>query len=357
MKERDYCFLLARIEGFTPLMIRRLLGLYGGAEQVFKQETLPVSEVRQAAFLAGKDRAAEWLARRDQWEKEGIHWCWYGDPDYPARLNHLPDSPLGLYYRGRLPENDKPAVGIVGARRCSSYGRTMAERFGGSLGAQGIRIISGMALGVDGYAQQAALKEGGLSFGILGCGVDICYPPAHQTLYRDLGEKGGIISELPPGTPPLPHHFPLRNRLIAAFSDLLLVLEAREKSGSLITVDQALEQGKDVLALPGRVGDALSAGCNQLIRQGAGLLSCCGDVYELLGLREGPQKSPGPRTALTALTAEQQALYRQMGTGPRHVEELMLACDLELGPLSLILLELESLGHIRQISSGTYIRC
>jgi len=354
MKERDYCFLLAGMEGFSPLILRRLLGLYGGAEQVFKQESLPVSEGRQAAFAAGKAQAAERLRQRDQWEKVGIRWCWYGDPDYPARLNHLPDSPLGLYYRGRLPEENIPAVAIVGARRCSPYGRAMAERFGKGLGERGIQIISGMALGVDGHAQQAALDAGGRSFGILGCGVDICYPPSHQKLYETLAEKGGLISELPPGTPPLAHHFPLRNRLIAAFSDLLLVLEAREKSGSLITVDQALEQGKDVLALPGRVGDELSAGCNQLIRQGAGLLSCCGDVYELLGLEEGASKRL--RSPLS-LTPPQQLLYRQMGAGPRHVEELMLACDLELGPLSLILLELENLGLIRQISSGSYIRC
>lgn len=354
MKERDYCFLLAGMEGFSPLILRRLLGLYGGAEQVFKQESLPVSEGRQAAFAAGKAQAAERLRQRDQWEKAGIRWCWYGDPEYPARLSVLPDSPLGLYYRGRLPEEDIPAVAIVGARRCSPYGRAMAERFGKGLGERGIQIISGMALGVDGHAQQAALDAGGRSFGILGCGVDICYPPSHQKLYETLAEKGGLISELPPGTPPLAHHFPLRNRLIAAFSDLLLVLEAREKSGSLITVDQALEQGKDVLALPGRVGDELSAGCNQLIRQGAGLLSCCGDVYELLGLEAGAQKRL--RSPLS-LTAPQQLLYKKMGAGPRHVEELMLACDLELGPLSLILLELENLGLIRQISSGSYIRC
>ncbi|MBP3729748.1 MAG: DNA-processing protein DprA, partial [Lachnospiraceae bacterium] len=167
-----------------------------------------------------------------------------------------------------------------------------------------------------------------------------------------------ILSEYPPGTPPLPHHFPLRNRLIAAFSDVLLVLEAREKSGSLITVDQALEQGKDVLALPGRVGDALSAGCLGLIRQGAGLLTCCGDVYETLGISPGDPKTPeGERTIPAGgLPKAHKRIWERLGTDPVHVEALMEQEEMSLGELSLILLELERRGCIRQTPGGGYMK-
>ena len=354
MEKRDYAYLMAGLEGFPPLLLRRLLGLYGSPEQVMKQKSLPLSPAQQAAFDRAKAEQDQRLKRRDAAEKEGIRWCWFEEDIYPARLKNLEDAPLGLFWKGRLPPDEKPSTGIVGARRCSPYGRAMAERFGGELGARGISVISGMALGIDGAAQRAALKGGGASFGILGCGVDICYPATHRDLYEMLIQGGGILSELPPGMPPLPHHFPMRNRLIAAFSDVLLVLEAREKSGSFITVDQALEQGKEVLALPGRLGDELSAGCLQLIRQGAGLLSCCGDIYQLLNMEE--EKESDGRRRRRRLPPELEKIWRLTGTSPRHVEAMMEEGGLELGPLSLGLLELESMGLVKQVAGGSYLR-
>ena len=158
----------------------------------------------------------------------------------------------------------------------------MAQWFAGELAAAGVQIISGMACGIDGIAQREALARGGKSFGILGCGTDICYPRENQDLYERLLEEGGIVSEHPEGTAPLARHFPTRNRIISALSDLVLVIEAREKSGTLITVDFALEQGKDVYALPGRINDPLSSGCNRLIHQGAGIALTPSDILEAL---------------------------------------------------------------------------
>lgn len=204
------------------------------------------------------------------------------DGAYPKRMSALRGMPKALYWRGSLPEEGKAAVAVIGARTCSPYGREMAQWFAGELAAAGVQIISGMARGVDGIAQRAALERGGKSFAVLGCGTDICYPKENKELYERLLAEGGIVSEHPAGTPPLACHFPTRNRIISALSDLVLVIEAREKSGTLITVDFALEQGRDVYVLPGRIGDSLSGGCNRLLRQGAGAALEPSDILEAL---------------------------------------------------------------------------
>lgn len=195
------------------------------------------------------------------------------DPDYPSKFAVMKHPPDELYVIGELPRTDRPAVAIVGARLCDLYGRRTAQAFGRILAANGIQIISGMAAGVDGIAQRGAILGGGKTFAVLGCGVDICYPSSNRDLYRDLIEKGGIISSFPPGAAPLNWHFPARNELIAAFADVILVVEARKHSGSLITARLGLDMGKDIFAVPGRVGDELSDGCNELIADGAYIAS------------------------------------------------------------------------------------
>lgn len=205
-----------------------------------------------------------------EWEKEE-RCIWMGDAEYPKKLAEICHAPKKLYVRGTLPDPDLPSAAIIGARECSIYGREMARWFGEELARAGVQIISGMARGVDGTAQMAALRAGGDSFGVLGCGTDICYPKENRKLYEMLCRQGGVLSEHPQGTPPISRHFPSRNRLISALSDCVLVIEARKKSGSLITADFALEQGREVYVLPGRLTDALSGGCNALLCQGAGL--------------------------------------------------------------------------------------
>lgn len=194
---------------------------------------------------------------------------------YPDKLAVIDDPPSALFVKGKLPREDAPTVAVVGARRCSPYGREAAELLGKRLAENGIQVVSGMAAGIDGISQKGALQAGGATFGILGSGADICYPRENLDLYQRLcrGENGGgVISEYVPGTEPASWHFPMRNRIISALSDALIVVEAKEKSGTFITVSDALEQGKDVYAFPGRMGDRLSYGCNRLISQGAGII-------------------------------------------------------------------------------------
>ncbi|MCH5280681.1 MAG: DNA-processing protein DprA [Lachnospiraceae bacterium] len=244
---------------------------------------------------------------------------------YPEKLQHILTPPSALFIKGRLPDPDKPAAALIGARNCSPYGEYAAKQLGASLAKRGIQVISGLARGIDSTGQYAAVKAGGSSFGILGCGVDICYPKESEELYELLvkgGEKGGILSELCPGTEPLAAFFPMRNRLISGLADSVIVIEAREKSGTFITVSEALEQGKDVYALPGRINDALSYGCNRLIGQGAFVAydveECIrqieerfyairktkkrSDAYDIMSVKEPDQAEPvqsGQRMSIT----------------------------------------------------------
>ena len=240
-------------------------------------EILKLSKEQRKQFLTDKEMERwEWheqhTNRYQMWEwlcEKKIEFTYCEEQQFPQKLIGMPDMPFGLYYKGKLPNERKPSVSIIGARKNSEYGRVMADYFARELAGSGVEIISGMAMGIDGISQRAALKAGGYSCAVLGCGVDIAYPPSNQQLYEQLLWQGGVISEYPPGTQPLPLLFPQRNRIISALADAILVVEAREKSGTLITVDMALEQGREVYVIPGRSTDALSMGCNKLLRQGA----------------------------------------------------------------------------------------
>ena len=176
------------------------------------------------------------------------------DTRWPKRLEGLKGMPPCLYVRGEIPDEEEKTIAIVGARMCSQYGKQQAFRFAKEMARAGVSVVSGMALGVDGYAHAGALEGGGRTYAVLGCGLDICYPEKNRRLYEEIPKRGGLITEFSSGSKPLGKHFPLRNRIISALADLVLVVEARAKSGSLITADFALD------ALPGRVGDALSEG-------------------------------------------------------------------------------------------------
>ena len=216
------------------------------------------------------------------------------DPEYPPALKLYPRMPGLLYVRGELPDPEKKTVAIVGARNCSTYGKKEAVRFAGVLAENGVQIISGLALGVDSWAHIGALEAGGMTAAVLGSGADVCYPVSHGELYRRILENGGgILSEYDPGTPALPHHFPVRNRIISALADIVLVVEAKRKSGSLITASYALEQGKSIYAIPGRNGDPLSEGCNRLIADGAGVAWEPEILLEELGIVCGKGKASG----------------------------------------------------------------
>lgn len=286
-------------------------------------------------------------------------------------------SAYGIFYRGKLPDENEPAVAVIGARECSEYGRYVAEELGQYLGRAGIQVISGMARGIDGISQQAALSAGGTSYGVLGCGVDICYPAQNRRLYEELLEKGGLLSTYAPGTKPLPQYFPPRNRIVSGLSDALIVIEARQKSGTLITVDMALEQGRDVYVVPGRLTDRLSDGCNHLLTQGAGVFlspeSFAEDFLrsweEKQGLsadgsggknRRKNNRETGRNTAKVILPKESlQKILECLEPVPKTSETLLQELwekgeYTDISALNRALMELELLGYARQNSPGHF---
>ena len=279
------------------------------------------------------------------------------EPEFPEKLKGIPNSPQGIYVRGRLPDPEKKTVSIIGSRNNSEYGRGAAEYFARELSRHGVQIVSGMARGIDGISQSAAIAAGGSSFGILGCGIDIVYPPENRELYDNILEKGGIISEYPPGMAPRARLFPRRNRIISAFSDILLVIEARQKSGTSITVRYALEQGRDIFALPGRITDPLSHGCNTLIADGAGIATCPGDILEALGLiKAGNRKYKNiDLKKFTDLTAKQLKIIRHLDYSPVSVNEIASKTGYDIPDLLLELLKLELRGCAEKAGQGYYI--
>lgn len=278
-----------------------------------------------------------------------------GDVTYPKRLEKIKYPPKILYVKGTLPKEECLSVAIVGARECSSYGRSVAREMGAALAASGVQIISGMARGIDGEAQKGALEAGGSTFAVLGSGVDVCYPREHKRLYEELEIKGGILSEQKPGTMPLPQYFPARNRIISGLADVVLVIEAKEKSGSLITADMALEQGKDVYALPGPVNSNLSRGCNRLIKQGAGIIISVEDFMEEMHLSHS-SKIENVMQNKILLESDENLVYTCLGLYPKSLETLARETDLSISELMHIIFCLELKGYIQEISKNYYVK-
>lgn len=297
----------------------------------------------------------------ERMKKRGISMVTASEEGFPEKLKDIPDPPYVLYYVGRLPSFQYKTVALIGARDCTEYGRYMAGQFGAALAQAGIQVISGMARGIDGIGQQAALQAGGYSMGVLGCGVDICYPRENKELYDALVQQGGICSEYPPGIGPRAILFPPRNRIISGMADAVLVVEAKDKSGTLITVDMALEQGREVYALPGRGTDPLSRGCNRLIRQGAGLVSTPGELLQEL-LADYPDKETVCRQEQLFLSEEQQNILRLVDINPQPAEVLQQKYreayrrHLPFPELLHELLQLCAEGQIKQIGGSYFAR-
>lgn len=365
-KQLPYAHWLYNIPGMGRKTIQYLLSIKETPEAIYRAKEQELESLLTA--LPGEQRLVRQIfeAKRNlnieeayaRLEKTGIRFACLGNASYPKRLAGIPDAPYGLYFRGKLPAEERLTVAIIGARGCSEYGRQMADHFGSMLAMAGVQVISGMARGIDGLSQKAALYAGGYSLGVLGCGVDICYPAENRELYELLCEKGGVCSEYPPGTAPRNSLFPPRNRIISGLSDAVLVIEAKNRSGTLITVDMALEQGKEVYALPGRITDALSEGCNRLLQQGANVVVSAEDMIRGLTGRSnlcGTEK-------VVFLSDMQKALLQNLDDMPQSLEmikERMLLNNKEaLSTTELMgqLVKLSLTGYVKQIGNSYFVR-
>ena len=276
--------------------------------------------------------------------------------EYPQKLNNYPKMPEILFAKGNLPDAKKPTAAIVGARACSPYGRIQAFRYAKILSSAGVQIISGMAYGIDAEAHKGALEGGTPTYAVLAGGVDICYPSGNRPLYdRILRENGGILSEQPPGMRARNYFFPARNRIISGLADLVLIVEAREKSGSLITAQWALDQGKIVYAVPGPVNEALSMGCHKLIYDGAGIAYSPEILLRELGLNcENKVKSPEKNDL--GLASDLKLVYSCLDLRPKSTDFLIQKTGLPPEKIGSLLLELKLSGLVWEIGRHYYIK-
>jgi DNA processing protein len=280
------------------------------------------------------DRAAE----------AGWRWLIPGDAGYPPLLSSMVDPPLGLFVRGRL--SDAPTVAVVGSRKATPYGCQVARLLGEELGRSGVVTVSGMARGVDAEAHRGALRVGGVSWAVWGSGPDRVYPPEHAGLAGEISGTGALITEYPPGTPPRRHHFPERNRILAGLSRAVVVVEAAARSGALITARLAMEEGRDVLAVPGNIFSELSVGPNTLIRVGARPLLTPRDLFETIGVEP-------PAAAANAQPFDHNWIA---GGEAVTVDELAARAGMPVAEITARILELELSGELRRLEDGRYMR-
>jgi len=282
------------------------------------------------------------------------------DQDYPSALKEIPGRPIVLYVLGSITARDNLAVGIVGSRQASFYGLSQAEKFAGQLAAQGITIVSGMARGVDTYAHRGALKAKGRTIAVMGSGFSYIYPVENADLAKAIASSGAVVSEFPMETNPLAQNFPRRNRLISGLSLGVLITEAARNSGALITADFALEQGREVFALPGRIDSSGSIGANTLIKQGAKLVTCCDDIFEELNLAVADKKEiniPVVRPEIECANAKEEGLvYNCIGPQPVAIDDLVEKTSLSSSQIAILVLKLQFKKLIRELPGKQFMR-
>lgn len=357
INKKEYWYWFCSIKGLYHKKKAKLLNYFQSVEECYSVSTKQLERANLLSsrelelFLQSRNKE-HILAAYYELEKKKIKFAANWEEEYPKRLQQLYDAPYGLFYKGMIPK-ESLTIGIVGARECSNYGLENAYEFGKELSNYGIQIVSGLARGVDGFAQKGALCGNAPVFGILGTGCDIIYPKEHTLLYKQVIERGGVLSEYPCNVLPLPIHFPMRNRIISGFCDGILVVEAKERSGSLITAEFALEQGKDIFALPGRNYDTLSKGCNNLIKMGAIPVLEPNDIllyYQVQIKRKIEEKEKFNNL----LETKEKIVYANLSLEPRHFNEIAEKLTIPVCELASILLTLELKGYVKQITKNYF---
>ena len=363
VSERDWLYLLSSVPGLGRVRLRAMYEMAGSFKEAMKKWDSLSHELKLSASIMkeGNQLRKEAVALKILRERisNGIQYVCFLDEDFPDQLRHIPDPPLVLFYRGELQLLKKPALGVVGSRKPTPYGRASCSYLVKELVQEGLVIISGLAYGIDGEAHETTLKNNGKTVGVLGCGIDQVYPPRHRALYEKIATFGLLLSEYPPGTPPVPGLFPERNRIISGLSMGILVVEAAEKSGSLITADCALEQGKDVFAIPGPIFSSLSMGPHNLIKQGAKLVTSGFDVLDELGYPLVPKTGPRHHDYLNQnlLDKEELAIIDIVTHEGIHVDDLLAQLDSDMRKsLHQVLFRLEAKGALVALAGGYFAK-
>jgi DNA processing protein len=358
------------LPGIGPLAARRALAVHPDPEELAFRvapsawSRIPGIDASTAERIAASRRALRERAEseRDEAVRRGVRMLTRDDPDYPSMIASLPDAPVVLYVRGEIPEG-RARVALVGARRATAYGRAVARELATDLAGYGAEIVSGGARGIDTCSHEGALSAGGRSVAVFGCGFRYTYPPENGALFESIAAAGALLSEFPMSAPPLGENFPRRNRLIAALAAATVVVEATEKSGALHTASYALEQGREVMAVPGPVTSPQSRGCHSLIQQGAKLVRDAADVVdELSPMYKAALREPGRATApdsdgtLDPLEPDEVAVLGLFDDPrPVHVDLLADAAPFGIARLQAALFALVLRGSLDQLPGGYYV--
>ncbi len=358
---RDWLALKA-IPGVTNNLYKRLIEEFGSPEEVLKAEEKDlarVPEIRRDVVRAILGKRVDVAKELELIKKHSIDIITLNDESYPESLKAIYDPPPLLYVKGKIKRKDKNAIAIVGSRRATTYGRLTAQRFSSQLAAQGITIVSGMARGIDSEAHKGALAVGGRTIAVLGCGIDVVYPPENRALEEKIASSGAVITEFSFGTRPFTGNFPKRNRIISGLSIGVVIVEAAQRSGALITARLALEQGREVFAVPGSTTSPYSKGTHNLIKEGAKLVENIDDILEelepLIEIRKqkGKEIKGFPRPLLSR---EEEVIYNLITQEPKHIDLLIQKSRLSAQRAIVVLTNLQIKGLIKELSGKNFVR-
>lgn len=353
---------LSIVPGVGSMRLRALIAKFRSAEDVFKASIKEITSINGIEFKTAQSiknfnnfTYGEIQHKRAQ--KLGVKITTFWDEEYPANLKRINDPPVLLFTRGNLLEQDRNAISIVGTRSPSNYGKIISEKITAELARKGITVVSGLARGIDTIAHLEAIKASGRTIAVIGTGIDIIYPPENKSLIQQIVDNGAVVSEFPLGTPPDAVNFPRRNRIIAGLSLGTVITEAGEKSGALITANLALEYNREVFAVPGNITNARSKGCNQLIKEGAKLVTSVDDILEELMPYFGKlllqQKSIN---TLKDINSQEKAVLNNLSESPIHIDELARKMNLPPGDLLSKLLSLEFKDLVKQLPGKLFVR-
>lgn len=359
MSGRKYWLGFNIIKGIGPVRLRALRQYFGDLEIAWHAsdseliaaglDRRTLSNVIQARQTVDLDKLIQKIDRL------GASVLTLDDPDYPALLRELPDAPAVLYIKGSLSADDQWAVAFVGTRRSTVYGRDVTCDLVTPLVHAGITIVSGLALGIDAAAHKAALDAGGRTIAVLGCGIDLVYPPDHRKLAAAIMDSGALVTEFPPGTPPEGKNFPVRNRIVSGLSLGVVVVEAPESSGALLTADIAAEQGRDVFAVPGNLTSKSSMGANRLIQNGAKLVISADDIMDELNLTRGTIETRTQIRQVAPANPIEAALMGHLTEEPLHIDEICQLSGLPITQVSSNLTLMELKGMVRRVEGMMYM--
>ncbi len=361
LSNRDAILALMQVPGIGSTLYSRLVSRFGSPVEVWECSGSALDSVRflpakaRKCLLDGPDLESLDLLKK-RLDAMGAWTLTLDHPDYPSRLRQIPQAPPVLFGLGDMHVLGQKSLAVVGSRKASSYGRRVAHELAQGLSEKGYLIVSGLAMGIDTAAHKGAVASGGLTVAVKGCGLDVEYPARNQALAREICQNGAVVTEFFPGVPPEPGNFPSRNRIISGLSRAVLVVEAGPGSGSLITAYLGLEQGKDVMAVPGSIYSYNSRGCHRLIREGAALVTSVEQVLEVLGedFTEKGLAQSGKTVKVSSLSPDEKTVVDNLQAEPQHIDDISAQCKMPASTVCSVLLRLELKGLVLNHSGGKY---